>query len=69
MIAPIDEPLVISSNVVLDKKVNFEGATDVSKILQVQEVVDQLSEKSSTSSKDKQEEEEVKATIVPSTLE
>jgi hypothetical protein len=35
MIAPIDEPLVISSNVVLDKKVNFEGADDVSKIVQV----------------------------------
>ena len=34
MIAPIDEPLVISSNVVLDK-VNFECTTDVSKILPV----------------------------------
>jgi hypothetical protein len=67
MIDPIDEPVVSGTNVVLDK-VNFEGATDVSKILQVQEVVDQLSEKSSTSSKDKQEEEEVKATIVTSTL-
>ena len=34
MIAPIDEPLVISTNLVFDK-VNFEGATDASKILQV----------------------------------
>ena len=34
MIAPINEPLVISSNVVLDK-VNFDGTTDVSKILLV----------------------------------
>ena len=34
MIAPIDEPLVISSNVVLDK-VNFEDTDDVSKIVQV----------------------------------
>jgi hypothetical protein len=34
MIAPTDEPLVISSNVVLDK-VNFEGATDTNKILPV----------------------------------
>ena len=34
MIDPIDEPLVISSNVVLDK-VNFDGTTDASKILQV----------------------------------
>ena len=34
VIAPIDEPLVISSNVVLDK-VTFDGATDASKILQV----------------------------------
>ena len=34
MIAPIYEPLVISSNVVLGK-VNFDGTTDVSKILPV----------------------------------
>ena len=33
-IAPIDESPVISSNVVLDK-VNFDGTTDASKILQV----------------------------------
>ena len=34
MIDPIDEPVVSGTNVVLDK-VTFEGATDVSKILQV----------------------------------
>ena len=34
MIAPIDEPLVISSNVIVNK-VNFDGTTDVSKILPV----------------------------------
>ena len=34
VIAPIGEPLVISSNVVLDKG-TFDGATDASKILQV----------------------------------
>ena len=33
-IAPIDEPLVISSNVIVNK-VNFEGATDAIKILSV----------------------------------
>jgi hypothetical protein len=33
MIAPIDEPLVSGTNVVLDKKVNFEDTTDTSKIL------------------------------------
>ena len=34
MIAPIDEPLVISTNVIVNK-VNFEGTTDASKILPV----------------------------------
>jgi hypothetical protein len=34
MIAPIDEPLVISSNVIVNK-VNFEDTADASKILQV----------------------------------
>ena len=34
MIALTDEPLVISSNVILDK-VNFDGTTDANKILQV----------------------------------
>ena len=67
MIAPIDEPLVINSNVVLDK-VNFEDTADASKTLPVYEAIEQLSEKSSTSSKGKQEEEEVKATMAPSNL-
>ena len=34
MIAPIDEPLVISSNVVVNK-VNFDGTTDTNNILPV----------------------------------
>ena len=34
MIDPIDEPLVISTNVIVNK-VNFEGATDAIKILSV----------------------------------